>query len=112
MAFAKDVLSSVTIAATGSTQADAAEISTQLVVPTAASTDGTKGVKLPPNAAAGAVVVIKNVSAGANNLKVYSNTSGGFIDGTAGSTAATVAQNKSKLFFCVGADTWHSLAGA
>ncbi len=112
MAFMKDVSTSVTLAAAGSTQADATEITTNVVVPTAASTDGTKGVKLPANAAAGATVLIKSVAGSAVNLKVYSNLSTGFIDGTAGSTAATIAQGKAKLFVCVGADTWHSLAGA
>lgn len=112
MAFAKDVLTDTTVAAAGSTQADATELKAHINVPTSASVDGTKGVKLPANAGKGATVWVRNVAGSAVNLKVYSAVSTGFINGTAGSTAATIAQNKTTVFLCVGADDWISLPGA
>lgn len=111
MAFMKDVLVDAAVVAAGSTQADALELKTNVAIPTAASTDGTKGVKLPPNAAAGAVVVVRNVAA-VNALKIYSNVSTGFINGTAGSTAYSLAATKGAMFVCVGADTWHAILSA
>lgn len=111
MAFTKDVSTDVTVVAAGSTQTDATQLNASFVVPTAASTDGTKGVKLPV-AAPGAMVVIRNIAGSAVNLKVYSAYSTGFINATAGSTAYTIAQNKTVAFFCVGADNWIALLSA
>lgn len=112
MSLAKDFLIDVTVAAAGTNQATAAALTKHFNVPTAASTDGTKGVTLPAGAPAGTVVYVRNRSAGANNLNVYSATSGGTIDATAGSTANTIAQAKSKLYLCVGNDVWWTLTGA
>lgn len=112
MALMKDVSVSDTVAAAGSTQADATELTALVNIPTAASTDGTKGVKLPAGAAAGTVVFVRNRAGSAVNLKVYSNVSTGYIDGTAGSTANTIAQNKSKFYVCSGSDTWWTCLSA
>lgn len=117
MTMFKDSFVDNVIAAAGSTQTDATVIHSSLVYPTAASTDGTKGVKLPANCAVGTEIKIFNRSGGANNLKVYTNLSTGYIDGTAGSTANTIAQNKGKVYALVdrtaaGAEYWVTVAGA
>jgi len=101
-----------TLAAAGSTQADAAAVNSTVVVPTAASSDGTKGIKLPAGAAAGETVFVKNIAGSAVNLKVYSALSTGYINATAGSTAYTIAQNKTVLFVCLGSDSWVTLLTA
>lgn len=117
MTMLKDNFVDNVLAATGSTQTDAAVIHSSVVYPTAASTDGTKGVKLPQNCGVGTQITVFNRSAGANNLKVYTYASTGYIDGTAGSTASTVAQNKGKVYTLVdrtaaGAEYWVTVAGA
>jgi len=101
-----------TLVAAGSTQADATEIRATVAVPTAASTDGTKGVRLPAGVAAGETVFVKNIAGSAVALKVYSAASTGFINATAGSTAYSLAQNKSALFVNLGSDNWITLLTA
>lgn len=99
--------SDVALAATGSTQADAAEMQCDFNVATAASVDGTTGVKLPAFGK-NAFVFLKNADAAAA-CKVYSNVSTGTINGTAGSTAYSLAATKSAMFVHVGADVWHAI---
>lgn len=112
MSYAKDVPVDQTVAAAGSTQSDATQLTALVNWPTAASTDGTKGVKLPVGCGKGTMVVVKNRAGSAVNLKVYSSVSTGYIDGTAGSTADTIAQAKAKVYFCLGSDSWITVAGA
>lgn len=101
------------LVAAGSTQADATAINASVVVPTAASTDGTKGVKLPAGAAKGEVVTVRNIAGSAVALKVYSAASTGFINGTAGSTAYSIAQSKTAQFINTdGVDGWIVLLSA
>lgn len=95
------------LAAAGSTQADAAVIRCSFNVATAASVDGTTGIKMPA-LGAGKSVIVKNADASAA-VKVYSNVSTGYINGTAGSTAYSLAAGKSAMFINVGADTWHAV---
>lgn len=110
--FAYNTIANSTLVAAGSTQTDATELTATVNLPTAASTDGTKGVKLPSNAQAGETVYVFNRAGSLVNLKVYSNLSTGTIDSVAGSTANTIAQNKGKLYVCFGNDVWVSVAGA
>jgi hypothetical protein len=112
MSLSKDFLVDEAIAATGSTQTDAAQLTANVNLPTAASTDGTKGVKLPAGAVKGTMVAVFNRAGSAVNLKVYSATSAGYIDATAGSTANTIAQTKGKVYFCMGSDNWRTVTGA
>lgn len=91
-----------TVAATGSTQADAAQVATGFVVVTAA--DGTKGVLLPV-AAAGRSVVIKNNSASV--LKVWPAGSG-IINGLSASAAMSIAANTCPEFRASSATQWYT----
>jgi len=104
-------VSTGTLAATGTTIADAALITTEFVRVTAV--DGTKGVKLPAlaNVPIGKLITIVNTDTGVNALKVYSNAAGELITGQAGSTAISVA---SKLMLrCVKYDAtnWYCEKG-
>ena len=96
-----DVSSNLT--ATGSTAADALQLSAVVSrVGTAAS--GT-GVKLPA-AEAGAMMVIRND--GANTLTVYPAT-GGTINGA---SSDSIAAAKANLYFGTSATAWVSIDGA
>lgn len=96
------------LTATGSTQADAAAVQCGFSIATAASVDGTTGIKLPEWAGAGKTFIVKNAD-GAAACKIYSAKSTGYINGTGGSTAYSLAATKSALFVCVGSDTWHAV---
>lgn len=91
------------LTATGSTAADALQLSAVLnnVTTTAAST----GVKLPP-AEMGAMVVVFN--SGASTLTVYPAT-GTTIDGT---SSASIATGKERILFGISPTVWLSLLGA
>jgi len=92
-----------TVAATGSTQSDAASISDGLTLVTAA--DATKGVKLPA-AIAGRTVIIKN---GANAvLKVWPATGDG-INAITVDSNYVLAANTSSLLIAYDATTWYSV---
>lgn len=85
------VFPSGTVAATGSTQADAAALPTTVQRVTAA--DATKGVKLGALSTytTGQVILIANAAAAV--LKLYSDAAGETINGTAGTTAFSIAAN-------------------
>ena len=91
------------LTATGSTAADSLQLSAVLnnVATTAAST----GVKLPP-AEMGAMVVVFN--SGASTLTVYPAT-GTTTDGT---SSASIATGKERIFFGISPTVWLSLLGA
>ena len=96
-------LKTATVAATGSTQSDAASISDGLTLVTAA--DATKGVKLPA-AIAGRTVIIKN---GANAvLKVWPATGDG-INAITVDSNYVLAANTSSLLIAYDATTWYSV---
>ena len=96
-------LRTATVAATGSTQADAASISDGLTLVSAA--DATKGVKLPA-AIAGRTVIIKN---GANAvLKVWPATGDG-INAITVDSNYVLAANTSSLLIAYDATTWYSV---
>ena len=96
-------LRTATVAATGSTQADAASISDGLTLVSAA--DATKGVKLPA-AIAGRTVIIKN---GANAvLKVWPATGDG-INAITVDYNYVLAANTSSLLIAYDATTWYSV---
>jgi len=91
------------LTATGSTAADALQLSAVVsVVSTAAS--GT-GVRLPPAEAGAQVVVFNN---GANTLTVYPIT-GSTIDAGA---SVSIATGKERIFFGASPTVWLSLLGA
>lgn len=91
------------LTATGSTTADALQLSADynVVATTAAST----GVKLPP-AEAGALMVVAND--GASSLTVYPQ-SGTTIDGAA---SVAIATTKRRVFIGTTPTTWVSVLGA
>lgn len=99
------VKNTATIAATGSTQANAAQIVTGspcFVLVTAG--DGTKGVILPA-AAAGLEVTIKNGAAAI--LKVYPS-GAGVINALSASAAISMAANTCATFHCYDGTTWYT----
>ena len=96
-------LTSGTVAATGSTAADAAAVEAKFVTATAA--DATKGVILSSTFGKNSQVIIKNTVAAV--LKVYPQTTAGTINGSTG--AYSQVASKSALFINVGADTWHAI---
>ena len=96
-------LKTATVAATGSTQTDAASISDGLTLVTAA--DGTKGVKLPA-AVAGRTVIIKNGAAAI--LKVWP-ASGDGINAITVDSNYVLAANTSSLLVAYDATTWYSV---
>lgn len=99
--------STAALTATGSTQADAATMQHDINIATAASVDGTTGVKLP-SVSKSVFLILKNAD-GAAACKVYSNVSTGTINGTAGSTAYSLAAGKTALFLGFGSDVWHAV---
>lgn len=100
--------SNASVAAAGSTIADATLLAAEFNVATAASVDGTTGVKLPAAGGRAMKLYLKNADAAAA-VKVYANSAAGFINGTAGDTAYSLAQTKTAMFVNVGADTWHAV---
>jgi hypothetical protein len=95
------VLSDVgTVAADGSTIADAAAVVTHVTIVTAAN--GTKGVKLPTGATTGEVYVISNSAAAI--LKVYATSE--TLNGVAGATGFSIAASKGAICVKSGAATW------
>jgi hypothetical protein len=95
-------VASGTVAATGSTQADAALLADGFNMVTAA--DGTKGVLLPL-ASPGRTVQVKNNSASA--LKVWANT-GDAINALAVNAAMSIPANTCPVFTAYDATTWYS----
>ena len=96
-------VASATVAATGSTQADAAQLAGGFTLVSAA--DATKGVKLPA-AVAGRVVIIKN---GANAvLKVWPS-SGDAVNAIAADSNYVLAANTSSILVAYDSTTWYSV---
>ena len=91
------------VAATGSTQGDAAALSEGLNVVSAA--DGTKGVVLP-TAVAGMTVIVKNTAAAA--LKIYPAT-GWAINAGAANAAYSITNLTSTLLVASSATQWYSV---
>lgn len=98
-------VASATVAATGSTQTDAAQIAGGFTLVTAA--DATKGVKLPA-AAAGRVVIIKNGDAANAILKVWPS-SGDGINAVAVDSSYSMAAKTSAMFVAYDATTWYTI---
>ena len=96
-------LKTATVAATGSTQTDAASVSDGLTLVTAA--DGTKGIKLPA-AVAGRTVILKNGAAAI--LKVWP-ASGDGINAITVDSNYVLAANTSSLLIAYDATTWYSV---
>jgi uncharacterized membrane protein len=92
-----------TVAALGSTQANAAALAEGLNVVSAA--DGTKGVRLP-TAVPGAVVIVKNTAAAA--LKIYPAT-GGAINAISADGAYSITNVTSTLLVASSATQWYSV---
>lgn len=93
-----------TLAATGSTQTDAAQITGELVKVTGA--DATKGVKLPACTDTQRLTTSITVwNSAAAVLKVYGAT-GGVINGGSANAATSCAANTVMVFRLFAADTW------
>lgn len=101
-------LSRGTLAATGTTSADAAVITQQVTVVTAS--DGTKGVALPAAAAAtGPFMLVNSVSTGGANLKVYPVDSGNDnINALAEDAAFTMGPGAAVWFIPTSATQWYA----
>jgi hypothetical protein len=96
-------VASATVAATGSTQTDAAQLAGGFTLVSAA--DATKGVKLPA-AVPGRVVIIKN---GANAvLKVWPST-GDAINAIAANSNYVLAANTASILVAYDSTTWYSV---
>jgi hypothetical protein len=96
-------IKTATVAATGSTQSDAASVSDGFTLVTAA--DATKGVKLPA-AIAGRTVILKNGAAAI--LKVWP-ASGDGINAIAVDSNYVLAANTSSLLVAYDSTTWYSV---
>lgn len=93
-----------TIAAAGSTNADATAVADQLTYVTAS--DGTKGVILPESTGTGAIYIIHN-TVNAQNLKVYPDASGQINGGTATTGNVVVAGEETGFFIDAGTNVWY-----
>lgn len=98
-------IKSATVAATGSTQTDAAQLAGGFTLVTAA--DATKGVKLPA-AVAGRVVIIKNADAANAVLKVWPSTDDA-INAVAANGSYSMAAKTSVMLVAYDATTWYSI---
>ena len=96
-------LKTATVAATGSTQANAAAVSDGFTLVSAA--DGTKGVVLPA-AVAGRTIILKNGAAAI--LKVWPAVGDG-INAIAVDSNYVLAANTSSLLIAYDATTWYSV---
>lgn len=96
-----------TLAATGTTQADAAAVATTISRVTAA--DGAKGVKLPALASFPVGFEIQVVNSNqTNTLKLYSNAAGELINGVAGTTAFIIPAGFTVTFRKYDATNWYA----
>jgi hypothetical protein len=97
------------VAAAGTTVADATLVTSGLQTVTAA--DAAKGVILPATAAVdvGSMVVVINSVAAV--LKVYPAT-GGTINGAAANAALSQNASSVGIYFCTAADTWIAIEPA
>jgi len=99
------VMPTATVAAAGTTAADAGALATGFTLVTAA--DATKGVKLP-TAAAGKVVVIKNADAANAVLKIWPF-SGDAVNAIAADGVFSIAAKTSVMLVAYDATTWYSV---
>lgn len=103
-AFTSVAIKTSTVAATGSTNADAAALTTGFNLVTAA--DATKGVILP-DSVAGTMIYVKNSSASA--LKVYPDSGAAINALTATTGAYTMAAQTTSIFIAYSTTQWYSL---
>ena len=96
-------IKSATVAATGSTQSDAASVSDGFTLVSAA--DGTKGVKLPA-AVAGRTVILKN---NANAVLKVWPASGDAVNAIAADSNYVLAAYTSSLLVAYDSTTWYSV---
>jgi hypothetical protein len=90
-----------TLAAAGSTVADAAQITTKCPLTVyATGADGTKGIKLP-KAVIGKSITIVNRDSDNAILKVYPNEAAGIINALAAAAAISMAAKTRATFECV-----------
>ena len=99
------IVPSATVAAAGSSQADAAAIATGITWVTAAN--ATKGVKLPA-AAAGLLCVVKNDDTANAVLKVYPNTDD-TINALSANAALSMAAKTAAVFACYDGTAWFTV---
>jgi hypothetical protein len=97
-------VSTGTVAATGSSNTDAASLGYGFNLVTGA--DATKGVILP-NAASGTIIFVKNSSASA--LKVYPDSGAAINALTATTGAYSMAANTTSTLIAYGTSQWYSL---
>lgn len=99
-----------TVAATGTTQADAAALTNGTNVVTGAN--GTAGVQLPAPSYVGQEVAVINTAA--SGLKVYADNggTGGTVNGGASNAAATLAASKGATYVCTAMNpsAWWSMS--
>lgn len=99
------IIPTATVAATGTTNADAAAVTYGFTLVTAA--DDAKGVKLPA-AAAGRICIIKN-NVSAKILKIYPGASDGINALTVTTGSLDIAGLTSVMLIAYDATTWYSL---
>jgi hypothetical protein len=100
------VIASATVAATGSSNTDAATVAGGFTLVTAA--DATKGVILSAPVA-GTVVIIKNVDVANAVLKVYPNSGAAINALTATTGAYSMAAKTSMILVAYSATQWYTL---
>lgn len=93
-----------TVAAAGSTNADAAALTKQVTYVTAS--DGTKGVILPSTAEIGEFFIIHN-SVNAQNLKLYPPASGTLNGGTATTGSVLIAGEETCIIVKATSTAWY-----
>jgi len=105
-AFSSLALKTSTVAATGSSNTDAAALTTGFNLVTAA--DATKGVILP-DSVAGTVIIVKNGDAANAVLKVYPDSGAAINALTATTGAFSMAAKTSCIFVAYSATQWYSV---
>lgn len=99
-------VSTSTVAATGSSNTDAASLGYGFVLVTGA--DAAKGVILP-NAAPGTMIIVKNADAANAVLKVYPDSGAAINALTATTGAFSMAAKTSCIFVAYSATQWYSV---
>ena len=105
-AFSSLALKTSTVAATGSSNTDAAALTTGFNLVTAA--DATKGVILP-DSVAGTVIIVKNADAANAVLKVYPDSGAAINALTATTGAFSMAAKTSCIFVSYSTTQWYSV---
>lgn len=104
--FTAPVLNTGTIAAAGTTQANATAIVNTNQQVTGAN--GTTGVRLPALANLDVGLPVTVINAGASTLRVYSNAAGELINGVAGTTSFNIAPGDSVVFLKFNNTNWYA----